>query len=534
MSRLLAAALVLAGGLCALPAQADSDMHPKQGAPFSELGDDLGWRKPERIVRYGGFLRVRADVFNNLDLDRGPTPSGQVLFPVPISDPSAQTLTQFDMRGRMDLGFYAPFGGVAFKLRLDVLENLALGSVPDGPPTAATGQSPPAVAFRVVRAWGEGMTPFGVLAAGRMGNHWGLGMLTNGGDCFDCDTGDAADRIVFGLPLLDHLWTVAFDFTSIGPTVARRRPGTIVDVEPHDNVYTFTFALLNVGTDRRRNRRRKAGKMTFEYGAVISHRWQDLDIPSSYVSGNDSATLTRSQVVPRGFTATAGDIWLKLTHPLFHIEAEAAVLAATYENASVLPGVIFNETVDALQWGFALESRFGEKDAVFSGGFNMGAASGDPAFGFGVNQTVGDAPGLRGDLDGPQANLATDRRYDNFRFHPDYQIDRILFREIIGTVTDAVYIRPHVRALLTDFLGGRFEAELAVVASWAMESSSTPGGASPLGVEIDPTISYTLDDGLRINLHYAVLFPLAGLDNPELGLSAKPAQLFAARIGYLF
>ena len=41
-----------------------------------------------------------------------------------------------------------------------------------------------------------------------------------------------------------------------------------------------------------------------------------------------------------------------------------------------------------------------------------------------------------------------DRTVDNFRFHPDYRIDRILFREIIGTVTDAVYLRPHARATL--------------------------------------------------------------------------------------
>ena len=53
---------------------------------------------------------------------------------------------------------------------------------------------------------------------------------------------------------------------------------------------------------------------------------------------------------------------------------------------------------------------------------------------------------MAGQLDGPQANLPRDHTVDNFRFHPDYHIDQILFREIIGTVTDAIYVRPHVRA----------------------------------------------------------------------------------------
>jgi hypothetical protein len=31
-----------------------------------------------------------------------------------------------------------------------------------------------------------------------------------------------------------------------------------------------------------------------------------------------------------------------------------------------------------------------------------------------------------------------------------------------------------------------------------------------------------------------VLFPLSGLDNPQLGLSAKPAQLIRLRLTYSF
>ena len=36
----------------------------------------------------------------------------------------------------------------------------------------------------------------GLIAAGRMPNHWGLGILANSGDCIDCDFGDSVDRLM--------------------------------------------------------------------------------------------------------------------------------------------------------------------------------------------------------------------------------------------------------------------------------------------------------------------------------------------------
>ena len=51
--------------------------------------------------------------------------------------------------------------------------------------------------------------------------------------------------------------------------------------------------------------------------------------------------------------------------------------------------------------------------------------------------------------DQPQSlKYRRDNRIDNFRFHSDYRVDRILFREIIGTVTDAMYAKPHARLRL--------------------------------------------------------------------------------------
>ena len=199
MARLLPCMTLLAIWAWSLPAGATG---------FTDIGQDIE-AKSETEVEVHGALRLRGSLLNNLDLDRGLTPSGTPFFYVPLDDPTAQTLTHADMRLRSDLSVYVPAASIAVKMRVDLLDNLALGSAPDGPPAGSLGQEPPEAAFRIKRAYGEALLPFGLLAAGRMGSHWGLGMLTNGGDCADCDSGDAADRVALITPLAGHIWALA-------------------------------------------------------------------------------------------------------------------------------------------------------------------------------------------------------------------------------------------------------------------------------------------------------------------------------------
>jgi hypothetical protein len=77
-------------------------------------------------------------------------------------------------------------------------------------------------------------------------------------------------------------------------------------------------------------------------------------------------------------------------------------------------------------------------------------------------------------------------------------------------------------------------ASLACIASFAVFAASAPGQKSPLGVEVDPTLSYGAKDGFGAALEHAVLFPLAGLDNEALRLKAQPAQLIRLRLTYSF
>jgi uncharacterized protein (TIGR04551 family) len=499
---------------------------------FTNTGADLTPREHAEF-RVNGYLRTRGEALDNFDLDRGLTPSGQSLFPVPLGTTASQWLESADMRLRTDLAFYAPGGMVAVKVRADVLDNLALGSLPQGVPSASTTQTSPSNLLRIKRAWGEVLTPFGVIAAGRMGNQWGLGMVANSGDCLDCDSGDAADRIAFVTPLFGHIWAVAYDFTAIGPTVQSKDGTHLIDVEPSARTNSVTVAVIKYKDDLSRERRRKAGRTTFEYGAFFSYRSQDNDVPAWYVPATDPAAVTSGQVMTRGFQAYAIDGWARLTMPELRIQAEAALQTFTEQQDSLIAGVEMRDPVSGLQWGAALESEIGAPERSVHAGIDLGIASGDPAPGFGAYPSMTGAAPQPGDLDGAQARPPYDNRIDNFRFNPDYRIDRILWREIIGTVTDAFYLRPHV-SWKTEIGPGQLLVSLAGVASFALYASSTPGGNHALGVELDPTIAYESRYGFQAAFEYGVLFPMAGLDNPELGLSAKPAQMFRLRLTYVF
>jgi uncharacterized protein (TIGR04551 family) len=287
-------------------------------------------------------------------------------------------------------------------------------------------------------------------------------------------------------------------------------------------------------TDTSRERRRRADRVSVEYGAYVSHRWQDNDAPASYLPLGSPPVLDASQVMLRGFRATAVDGWFRLTLPWMRLELETAVLIGAIEQASLIPGVLLNESVDSLQVGLALESSFGDPDGDIVGGLDLGFASGDPAPGFGVSPKATDAMPQPGDLDGAQTIPGRDSRVDNFRFHPDYRVDRILFREIIGTITDAAYFRPHVEWRAAEIGPGMLTLKLAAVFSLAVDAHSTPGGKQPLGIEIDPTLDYLTHDGFGFGIDYAVLFPLAGLDNALQGIGSAPAQLTRFRVSYAF
>ena len=91
-------ALVLLGSALAVSAQAQSSVYTDVGQAIEAEADTT--------IQAHGALRTRAEALYNLDLDRGLTPSGQALFPVPLADPTGQWLTHADMRLRTDVSVH--------------------------------------------------------------------------------------------------------------------------------------------------------------------------------------------------------------------------------------------------------------------------------------------------------------------------------------------------------------------------------------------------------------------------------------------
>ena len=317
-------------------------------------------------------------------------------------------------------------------------------------------------------------------------------MLANGGDGEDADLSDAADRVAFVTPLSGLLWAVAYDLDETGPWTPRPADPAAVGFEPSDPRTGVTVAVMRWHGSDSRERRAGAGLSTLDYGALFSRAWQPTEVSPVYGGG---ATL------PMGMTADAVDGWGRLSGPWGRIEAEGAYLSGEVRQASLVPGVLYREPVPLVQSGGALESDFGGER--MAAGLDLGYASGDPG------QPLGAAP-------------SGAPRLSTFHFHPEYRVDRILFRQIEGSFSDAVYLRPHLAADLARGARGNLSASLAVIGSRAVYGSS-----QPLGVEIDPTLRYESRGGIVAVLEHAVLFPLPGLN-----AGSSPLQSFRLRLQY--
>lgn len=504
-------------------------------ADLASLGNELtprayaAPREHVQLVAHGGFRVAMGHLFN-LDLDRGLDSRGQPIYPIPLG--GGQEFTFGNLRARSDLAAYAPGIGVAVKARVDLLDNIAIGDHPNldnGSPATATGQAPTAVVVK--RAWGEVLLPFGTLAAGRMGAHVGLGIVANGGDCEDCEHDDATDRIALVSPLFGHLIALAYDITSRGPYTRSRDGGHSIALDPTDRVGGPTLALLKVHSPAALARRAAAGLISTEYAAYITSRTQENDVPASYLpTAAPRDGFASADLVARGFSATGFGGWLRITNERFRIEAELAYASANLEHPSLIPGADITRAVTSHQLGFALQTSLDAGPARF--GFDGGFASGDDAPGFGAHPQLGETAPKAGAFDGPQADLPKDTTVDNFRFHPDYHIDQILFREIIGTITDAIYVRPHARITVVEVGTGALEAGAALIASWAVEPTSTPTGARGLGFEIDPQLRYASSDGFALTFDFGYFLPGPAWD--ATSVSAKPASCVRARLGFAF
>jgi uncharacterized protein (TIGR04551 family) len=491
-----------------------------------------------------GYLRVRADVWNDLDLSRGPTPStGQPIFPTPAAGGGDHTLTGVDMRVRLD-PMLEVGQAVRVFMRIDVLDNIGWGTTPDVLPSytnyalATQNTNPPTPgvnaledSIRVKRAWGEVTLPFGVLSAGRMGAlvSWGTGFFVNNGDCIGCDYGDAGDRVALTVPIHDHYVTALYELSASGPYVTPAAQP--IDVEPRAQVNTVALSVARFDSVLAQRRKLRAGRPLINYGLLASYRGQSLDAPSWTQPGGLTRAYTPNDFVPRNLQSFAGDLWLLVHVGGLRAELEAATVIGRIGDATNAAGVSLRAPVTATQWGGVASLSYSFRWPVRLRA-ELGVASGDDAPGFGVTLPNGVYSTQKGDLDGPQVRPPVDMTIDNFKFHPDYHVDLILWRRIVGVVTDAVYFKPTLRLGPFGSANHNFTADLSFIESNSIYATTPPGQATHLGEEVDVALRYQYEPAFQILLQYGVFIPGAGFRNVALNLEPQPAQALELILAY--
>jgi uncharacterized protein (TIGR04551 family) len=96
-----------------------------------------------------------------------------------------------------------------------------------------------------------------------------------------------------------------------------------------------------------------------------------------------------------------------------------------------------------------------------------------------------------------------------FTFDRDYKVDMILWRHLVGAVTNAGYAKPFLQYDLTKSI----MFKVANITSFAVKPVSTPGNSRMYGTEFNGDIGY---NGHRMfaGFSYGVLFPFAALSHP--------------------
>lgn len=552
----------------------------------SEVFAEDWWAHTRPVLELHGNFRVRAEMFYQFSLGRIDSP-GSAMWPQPadnvFKDPSGTpygpslctqdesgsgsntqatranyecksgTQAGANMRFRLD-----PELHISDNLRvisqIDLFDNLTLGSTPGGyrvtpgasgyEAAARGGYTPTGIytsttdtptsgvnslrdSIRVKRAWAEYTTPVGELRFGRMPNHWGLGILNNAGDGYDDNYQSTVDRIQFttGLKPLDLYVTGAWDFINEGPTsdnigVYRGQP---YDIAQSDDVTQYMLAVMRRKSRELTRLALAKGDVVINAGVQVHYRKQLLAADSKGACGiapaggapglgcADGAGSLGFQ--RRGATIWTPDVWAQLLYKKFRFEMEAVTIQGNLDSigTDVTTSPVGNVGYKIRQYGIATEIEQRLIEDKLKLGFNFGWASGDQ-----------DVQGLTPPNNGA-VNQHGDRTDSTYRFNPAYNIDLILYRNILTRVQGTYYFRPSVTYdFLRDASGQKLGGGLAAIWSRASEFVQAPGHARDLGIELNGQVYFQSKDGARnddpnkrggffTKLEYGVLFPMAGL-----------------------
>lgn len=529
--------------------------------------DKLAERRPTfPYFEHSGYFRFRADFFHNGHLSTvipGDGRSGTSGIPAPLTEnqinnesdvaaivgsEDAKVIASANIRLR-----YAPTLHISESLRVkatfDILDNLVLGSTPDfasnlsrpDVPLSAFVQTaaPPsdgrngfADSIRVKEAYGEFQPAF-LLRLGRQSSNWGLGILANsnskhGGVDYDDDFGDYTDRALVLFKAFDVYIAAAWDYVYSGaisddPAQAFGQPK---DLGTADDVNQYVLSFFQRPMSEAEKMKRKVDvyehfKPAFDWGLYAVYRTQDFaltddDTKRLLIEGGNGL-YDFINLVPRGAWALIPDLWLRYEQRFdffsgLRIELEvAAVFGGIDDVSSDRPAT--GDSRDLEQIGAALEVQYDVNQ--LSVGLDAGFATGDSAEGFGIldRNTLAEQDG------------SPNTKVTGFKFDRDYQIDLILFREVIGSVTNAIYIKPWVSYDLFDSPEDKLGIRLDLLYAQALVPEATPGNEAFLGFEADLKLFFHNKAGFMLDVEAGLLLPGGAFNYRPVDGNDRDAEL---------
>ncbi|NOY91114.1 MAG: TIGR04551 family protein [Deltaproteobacteria bacterium] len=548
-----------------------------EGGPPSSDPTEPDWTSPQTVFTMHGYLRMRAELQDTFFLgrdglpfsifqpiDRGALPAGGCRGAATVTPDATNAcsggsdrLRFVNMRMRL-APTLALSDDVKVHMMIDVFDNMVLGSTPDSqvylPPGAPgnftndtaggqqwyrplrtpgvpldsfTATSNPPQAYRnslqdsiyVRRAWAEVTNRgLGQLRFGRMGSQWGLGVLANSGDGIDSDFSSDVDRVMAMTRLAGFYLVLIRDFAGEGYII--RDPADVTalpfDATQKDDIRQWVLAVAHREDPETQRTMLQRGDWVLNGGVYFVMRKQFLS-----TAGITDPFATQSSasggLVRRGTQAYIPDLWGQFLWGDLRLEAEAVYIAGQIKNVDNTTFSLGNYKVR--QFGFAFEGEYRLLDDHLGLSFYGGYASGDA-----------DVDGLSARA-GLLAQQTDNRTISAFNFHPNYRIDLILWRSIMGRISGAYYFRPGIsydiiRNSFGQLLGGRVD----VVYSRASSEVQTYGSDPNLGVEIDASLYYRSEDGpgptdgFYAQLQYGLLFPMAGLGYPSYSVDPRATQ----------
>ncbi|HVU49616.1 MAG TPA: TIGR04551 family protein [Polyangia bacterium] len=465
--------------------------------------------------------------------------------------------------------------------QFDVLDNTILGNTPDSltgipgynrpsstptsggmvSPTSMNGaaptgfqyttQDPPEVgqngfssSIVAKRAWAEIDSEFGSVRFGRMPWHWGRGIAYNDGGCPDCDVGTTVDRVMALTTLYGHQIAVAWDLGPQGYTtqqlsLGQQSPsGYPYDLSQNDDVLELMASIVRKDNPVQLRERIDRGEPVLNYGLQVVYRNQGNTVTPM----DTSATVLNSTTGPMPLTpeqlnqatlfgglSVTPDVWAKFYYKALTLEFEGIGVFGKIDHPGVLAADNQQVTMRQLGWVIAGELRL-YRDAFFVG-LETGGATGDQAEDPSqyLNyrwRFVQQPPG--------------DHAINDFHFSPDYHVDEIFFRHIMGTVTNAIYVKPQTAYWFDLGQNRAIGLNGSVIYSAAQVPVSTPGNAINYGVEADVGASYrNTGDGIYGGVTWGLFFPLAALSRPfslyeDNSANATSAQILRIFMGVRF